>query len=260
MLEKRLKKTFRLVYAEGPIAGVHPGPDVTSVYKDYAPFRAWLRDNNTPGIWTSQNIADGIDASLALAMTADDTAGATGDWIGLLGFSQGAKVAASILYRQQRCGGSSFQFAVLLAGRGPLVWLMPELPMPLGLVDAATPSTHPAPAWLPLDSDEHILSLPSIHVHGLKDPGLERHRDLLRDYCNPLHATLLEWDGDHRIPIKSRDVDTVVQEIHKAAQVTKTRSLVVGLARMAMRQDIYVRPADKGFTAQVTSICTEEYM
>lgn len=221
VLEKHLGHTFRLVYAQGPVTGVEPGSDVTSVYKDYGPFRGWLRDNRTPGVWTSRDLAAGIDAALALAMTADDAAGATGDWVGLLGFSQGAKVAASILYRQQRCGGSGFRLAVLFAGRGPLVWLMPELPLPPGLVDAATPFTLPAPAWLPRGSDEHILWLPTIHVHGLKDPGLDRHRDLLREYCNPLQATLLEWEGDHRMPIKSRDVEIIVQQIHKAAQETR---------------------------------------
>ena len=232
VLEKHLGHTFRLVYAQGPLTEVEPGPDVMYVYKDYGPFRAWLRDNRMSGVWTSRDIAAGIDAALALAMTADDAAGATGDWVGLLGFSQGAKVAASILYRQQRCGGSSFRFAVLFAGRGPLVWLMPELPLPPGLVDAATPATLLAPAWLPQGSDEHILSLPTIHVHGLKDPGLDRHRDLLREYCSPLQAKLLEWEGDHRMPIKSRDVEIVVQQIHKAAQETETQALATGLDGM----------------------------
>jgi len=238
VLEKHLRHTFRLVYAEGPLTGVESGPDVTSVYKDYGPFRSWFRDNRTPGVWTSRDIAAGIDAALTLAMTADDAAGATGDWVGLLGFSQGAKAAASILYRQQRCGGSSFRFAVLFAGLGPLVWLIPELPLPPGLVDAATPFTLPAPAWLPLGSGEHILCLPTIHVHGLKDPGLDRHRDLLRDYCNPLQATLLEWEGDHRMPIKSRDVEIIAQQIHKAAHETETQSLVTGLGGMVFRKDL----------------------
>lgn len=219
VLEKRLGRSFRLVYAQAPFTSVQPGPDVTSVYKDYGPFRVWLRDHRMSGVWMSRDVAARIDAALALAMAADDAKGATGDWVGLLGFSQGAKVAASILYRQQRCGMTSFRFAVLFAGRGPLVRLMPDLPHPHGLVDAAMPFTHPPPpAWLTLGSDEHMLHLPTIHVHGLKDPGLDEHRDLLREYCDPRQATLLEWEGDHRMPIKSRDVETIIQHIHKAAQ------------------------------------------
>ncbi|KAL4893535.1 serine hydrolase FSH [Aspergillus ambiguus] len=218
VFEKRLGRSFRLVYAQAPFTTIEPGPDVTSVYKDYGPFRVWLRDHRMPGVWTSQGVATGIDAALAQAIATDDAKGATGDWVGLFGFSQGAKVAASILYRQQKCGLTSFRFAVLFAGRGPLVWLMPDLPKPHGLVDAEAPSTHPAPAWLNLGSSGDMLQLPTIHVHGLKDPVLDRHRELLREYCDPLHATLLEWEGDHRMPIKSGEVEPIVEQIHKTAR------------------------------------------
>ncbi|KAF7156254.1 hypothetical protein CNMCM5623_009647 [Aspergillus felis] len=237
VIEKRLGRSFRLVYAQAPFTSVEPGPDVTSVYKDYGPFRVWLRDHRMPGVWTSRDVAAGIDTALALAMAADDAKGATGDWVGLLGFSQGAKVAASILYRQQRCGVTSFRFAVLFAGRGPLVWLMPDLPQPQGLVDAATPFTHPAPPWLTLGSDEHMLRLPTIHVHGLKDPGLGHHQDLLREYCDPLQATLLEWEGGHRMPIKSRDVETIVHQIHRAAQETESPYLMTSLGGVMFRKE-----------------------
>ncbi|THX71646.1 hypothetical protein D6D04_09427 [Aureobasidium pullulans] len=217
VLEKRLSRSFRLVYAEAPFTSLQPGPDVTAVYKDYPPFKVWLRDHRMPGAWTPDYVADKIDAALALAMAADNAKGASGAWVGLLGFSQGAKIVASVMYRQQRCGMSGFSFAVLFAGRGPLVWLMPDCPVPLGLVDAATPFTYAAPTWLTLGSDEHVLRLPTIHVHGLNDPGLEDHRDMLREYCDPRTATLSEWDGDHRMPIRSRDVDAVVKEIFRAA-------------------------------------------
>lgn len=257
VLEKRLGRSFRLVYAQAPFTSLEPGPDVTSVYKDYGPFKVWLRDHRMSGVWTSRDVAASIDAALALAMAADDAKGATGDWVGLLGFSQGAKVAASILYRQQRCGMTSFRFAVLFAGRGPLVWLMPDLPQPHGLVDAATPFTHSAPAWLTLGSDEHMLRLPTIHVHGLKDPGLDWHRDLLREYCDPLQATLLEWEGDHRMPIKSRDVEMIVQQIHKAAQETETPFPMTSLGGVMLREDAYVRSVEKGFSMQNMSVYTQ---
>ncbi|PYI02381.1 hypothetical protein BO78DRAFT_410689 [Aspergillus sclerotiicarbonarius CBS 121057] len=220
VLEKRLSHSFRLVYAQAPFPSLEPGPDVASVYKDHGPFRVWLRDHRMPGVWTLRDVVAGIDGALALAMAADDAMGATGEWVGLLGFSQGAKVAGSVLYRQQRCGGTGFRFAVLIAGRGPLVWLMPDLPLPRGLVDAATPFTHPTPAWLTLGGDEHVLRLRTVHVHGLRDPGLESHRELLREYCDPGQAAVVEWEGEHRMPIRSRDVEMVVQQIRKAAGET----------------------------------------
>ncbi|KAF5965622.1 serine hydrolase FSH [Fusarium coicis] len=256
VIEKRLGRSFRLVYAEAPFTSTEPGPDVTSVYRDYGPFKVWLRDQRISGVWTSRDVAAEIDAALAVAMAADDAKGATGDWVGLLGFSQGARMAASILYRQQICGLTSFRFAVLFAGRGPLVWLMPDLPQPHGLVGADTSFTEPAPAFLALDSED-MLRLPTIHVHGLKDPGLGHHRNLLREYCDPIQATLLEWEGDHRMPIKSRDVETIVQQIHKLARETGTPSLMTGLGGVISRNDTYLRPVEKGFSMQRIRMHTE---
>ncbi|KAJ5675033.1 uncharacterized protein N7477_004967 [Penicillium maclennaniae] len=251
VLEKRLGCSFRLVYAQAPFTSVEPGPDVTSVYKDYGPFKVWLLDHRMSSVWKSREVAAEIDAALALAMAADDVQGATGEWVGLLGFSQGAKVAASILYRQQRCGMTRFRFAVLFAGRGPLVWLMPDLPQPHGLVDAATPFTHTPPAWLTRGSDEHMLRLPTIHVHGMRDPGLDQHRDLLREYCDPLQATLLEWEGDHRMPIKSRDVETIVQQIHKLARETDAPFPMTSLSgAMVRKRGIWKISREKLFDAK----------
>lgn len=248
VLEKRLAHSFRLVYAQAPFTSREPGPDVTSVHRDYGPFRVWFCDHNMSKALTSRDVVTAIDASLAHAMAADDAKGATGDWVGLLGFSQGAKVAASILYRQQRCGITHFRFAILFAGRGPLVWLMPDLPLPHGLVDAATPFTHPSSSSFTMGSDEHMLRLPTVHVHGLNDPGLEHHRDMLRKYCDPLQATLLEWAGDHRMPIKSRDVETVVQQIHRVAKETETPSV------MMAEGGFHGRSVENSFSLQTLSM------
>ncbi|KAJ5504482.1 hypothetical protein N7463_007356 [Penicillium fimorum] len=95
-------------------------------------------------------------------MQADDKVWATGQWVGLLGFSQGAKMAASILLRQRivnstlnrdmpdswraTAKGPEWRFAILLAGRSPL------LSLHLG-VDKVT-------------FDIDVLRVPTVHVHG----------------------------------------------------------------------------------------------
>lgn len=68
-------------------------------------------------------------------MREDDKQGATGEWVGFLGFSQGAKMCASLLFRQQKRieklgehrAASDLRLAVLMAGRGPIVSLDPDL-------------------------------------------------------------------------------------------------------------------------------------
>ena len=47
--------------------------------------RLWALQGLATGVWTSRDIPAVIDAAIAPAMTADDTARATGDWVGLLG-------------------------------------------------------------------------------------------------------------------------------------------------------------------------------
>lgn len=105
-----------------------------------------------------------------------------------------------------------------MAGRGPLTWFGTEDTKPQGLGDPTTPSTITSMPPVPLGSREHILEVPTIHVHGLEDPGIELHRALLRQYCDANTTTLIEWDGDHRLPIKTKDVSPVVEEILRHAR------------------------------------------
>jgi hypothetical protein len=151
-----------------------------------------------------------------------------GPWVGLMGFSQGAKVSAALLYDQQLqaaagtdTGLPAWKFAVLLAGRAPLVSLSDASKGCKALVDAAEisegfSSVEPE-AWEGFEK----LKLPTIHVHGLLDPGLHLHRRLLEQYCEGDDARrLIEWEGEHRVPIKSKDVEKIVEEIYAVARQT----------------------------------------
>jgi dienelactone hydrolase len=163
-------------------------------------------------------------------MDEDDRLGGTGEWVGLMGFSQGAKVSASLLYEQQvqtaaAASGSNlpkpnWRFAVLLAGRAPLVSLSPASAGCKALVDAAAISEGfqdvEPDAW---DGYEK-LNLPTIHVHGTKDPGIHLHRRLLNQYCDAESTRVIEWEGEHRVPIKSKDVGKIVDAIFEVAKKT----------------------------------------
>ncbi|KAI1371952.1 serine hydrolase FSH [Hypoxylon crocopeplum] len=227
VLSRTLEPYFRLVYAEGPFDST-AGPDVLSVYAEHGPFKRWLRwlpDQSE--VDDDSAIAD-IDAALKDAMDADDRSGATGPWVALLGFSQGAKMSASLLFRQQvrtaKLGraraGSDWKFAVLMAGRAPIVNLDPSVfkssmlshPSQIGLLGG--------PDLMEMMSGNHILKLPTIHVHGLSDPGLTLHRELFEEYCDPDTVRLVEWSGAHRVPLKGSDVQPLVDQILDVAKET----------------------------------------
>lgn len=217
---------FRLVFADGPFL-CDAGPGILPVYADYGPFRRWLRWLPEHAECDAETAIDEIWYQLRLAMEGDDLLGADGEWVGLLGFSQGAKICASLLFDQQvreekeRNSGkeeTSWKFAVLLAGRAPLVSLSEYTAGIKGLQNAA--SISEGYDMLDYPDGSHRLKLPTVHVHGLYDPGLHLHKRLLEQYCEPDSATVVEWEGDHRVPIKSGDVKKVVDAILDVAQET----------------------------------------
>lgn len=221
---------FRLVFVDGPFESeMHP--DVKQVYSSMGPaykWSSWLPHHDRPGDGNSDIVIDEIECSLKTAMKAD-TEG-TGEWIGLLGFSQGAKLTASILLENQlrrRRGGEDvegfagrhWRFGIILAGRA----------LPYALSDKTlndryydSPADLPSGDAVTADFPDRLLT-PTLHVHGLRDVGLEMHRQLLRDYCAVGSTVVIEWDEGHRVPIKSVDVQTVTKGILTVAKAAGVR-------------------------------------
>ncbi|KAK3367572.1 monooxygenase [Podospora didyma] len=132
VLSSYLRGSFRLVFADAPLP-FNPGPDVVSVYQTWGPFRGWIPPAWIDGVpekdmHKTHSAMAFVEDVLEAAMDADDCqTGATGPWVGIMGFSQGAKIAASLLLRQQQQMHAgilprfAFRFGILMAGRGPLL-------------------------------------------------------------------------------------------------------------------------------------------
>lgn len=123
VLETTLKPHFRFCYAQAPFLS-QAGPDVHKVYNEFGPFRAWLRWS-PDSIGDEECVTEEILSAIDLAVQEDNAAGATGEFVAVLGFSQGAKIAASILKAVQTCRRMlepqwqifrSLAFGVLMAG------------------------------------------------------------------------------------------------------------------------------------------------
>jgi predicted esterase len=235
VLSRYLEPYFRLVYAEGPYPSA-PGPDVVSVYAADGPFKRWLRWLPSHAALEDEAAVRDVDAALKEAMDADDAAGADGPWVALLGFSQGAKLAVSLLFRQQQRalrregkGGQAagedgiydgWKFAVALAGRAPIVNLEPGVFKSSLLSEPSEIGLSANPDLRDLSSGNHVLRLPSIHVHGMTDPGLHLHQELYEQYTDPACTKLVQWEGGHRIVLKGTDVQPVVDAIIQTAKET----------------------------------------
>ncbi|KAM7215434.1 citrinin biosynthesis oxidoreductase CtnB [Rhypophila decipiens] len=222
---------FRLVFADGPFE-CHPHPDIVPVYGEHGPFYRWLRwmDRHEPV--PAHEACKSVLEGLQKFMDADE---GTGEWVGVLGFSQGAKIAGSLLWSQEwfkekdnTRGGKAveFKFGVVMAGSAPTVMLDPRppkdqsVPRYVETADKTSLSFSDWPSLAEVDGGEHVITLPTLHVHGLADPGLERHRKLLELYCKRGTTKLVEWGGDHRLPIKTADVEPVTGKIMEMAWET----------------------------------------
>ena len=221
---KSLASDFRLVFVDGPwFCEMHD--DLKSVYSHMGPCYRWgnWEANHSPIDETS---AIGVIESVL--MNAMDKDEGDGEWVGLLGFSQGAGLAFSILLENQlrlqkdlratAYTGVYWRFGVIMAGRAP--------PFSLNPITQKDPHykslTQPSPTRsMTLVSDPFLTRLrtPTLHVHGLVDPGLELHRDLQEWFASPAHTWLVEWDGGHRIPFKSADVNKITEAIIEVANV-----------------------------------------
>ncbi|KAI6360057.1 hypothetical protein MCOR25_006864 [Pyricularia grisea] len=218
----RLSSRFRFVFADGPfICPAHPA--IGAVYGNHGPFRRWLRWLPEHPEIDGETASEEIQYQLRTAMEDDNYRGGRGEWVGLLGFSQGAKIAASLLLAQQTLEAAgqtqdcNWKFGVIMAGRAPLVALDERMGYIKGVQDASGIGAE-FTDWAGSDDKGHILRIPTIHIHGLKDPGLHLHRKLLDKYCIPEITTLVEWEGDHRLPFKGPDVLAVVDQISIVAR------------------------------------------
>ncbi|KAM0444477.1 hypothetical protein ACHAPV_009967 [Trichoderma viride] len=219
-----LKDTFRFVFADAP-AEAPADEAVVAVFGEFAPFYRWLR-------WKPEH--QEMDAGAAstaivkqLKKAVDEDRG-TGEWVGLLAFSQGGIIAANLLWSQEHLDeaqrplpGINFRFAVLIATPGPVVFLdeSGKLPNPRHM-PYANERMDLFPDWPEegATEGEHLIKAPILHVHGLQDGNLVNHRRLFKLYSKKGTAKLIEWDGGHRLPIKTNDVERLVSGIRAVAE------------------------------------------
>jgi predicted esterase len=112
--------------------------------------------------------------------------------VGLLGFSQGAAVAAALSAVAQRGSLPSLGFVVLIGGFPPR-----------------------ATELLPLL--EEPLTVPSLHIWGEADP-LAKHAALLLTKFSTLTRQVVTWPGPHSIPTRGEAADALVEFVRSHAR------------------------------------------
>ena len=190
-----LRPHFHLVYVNAPFP-CPAGLGVLPIFESAGPYYRW-----TP--YKEGDDVGRVRTAIRKAMIEE---GDGMPFVGVLGFSQGAMLAAGILMEQQRSGAGlagedvTFQFGV---------FIVPGFP-PIG-VDSRYTALGDKYEYGKGGEDSRYwgkIKIPSVHMHGLRDKVLENSRALARCFPDPgednkegIPKTILEFDVEHHLPL-----------------------------------------------------------
>lgn len=196
-VQRCLREHFTFVFVDAPLE-CPAGPGILPTFEGCHPFFTWITPNVVP-----ERALEATEIKLKQVML--EQRSKTGQpFVGVMGFSQGARVATRLLQQQQQRRSHSgwnstqdteLQFAILMNGSyGPGV------------------------------EDQPALSVTSVHVLGKQDPYYQNGRKLLSNCYEEKDSTLLEFDVDHRLPLTLEDTEYLSSQILRAHFVSQSLS------------------------------------
>ncbi|KAL4892816.1 serine hydrolase FSH [Aspergillus ambiguus] len=210
-LAQRLQSQFELVFFEGPFTR-SAGPGVLPFFADQGPYKSWFTHDEygnelEDGSGYGAPSQDGVERAWKMMKAA----GPGGEWVGAIGFSQGSRVVGGLLLDQQRrermgrlgTTDMKLRFGVCCMGAGA--------PMQSGIAQELEPNTKS------LDR----VSIPTLHVHGLKDMYLPLGRHQYENYYDRARTTLYEVNYHHAMPWYKHEVDKLADLIQKIDMETR---------------------------------------
>jgi predicted esterase len=147
-----------------------------------APYLCWWNATDDGRLYR------GYEQSLALLKSAVSD----GEPFGVLGFSQGAVLAATLAALAQRGEFARPAFVALVAGRVPRAEAL-------------------APFF------EGVLSVPSLHVWGERDVMAKEWAPQLADKFDPETREVVRWNGPHVLPTFGPAADALVTFVRNRA-------------------------------------------
>ena len=192
-LQRALAKHIRFVFVDGPFE-CPAGPGVLPFFEGMGPYRRWINE-------------DGCDEDKVRPLLKKKMADDGGNFVGVLGFSQGARLALGLLHEKQENRAEAFNqfgFGVFICGTYP----------PLGLSSSLFPITPTAQFESQYWDKKHdsILNIPTVHVMGSRDPFLHKSR-LLSQCSDPASTTIMEFAMGHAFPAAPADTQRVANKV-----------------------------------------------
>lgn len=187
-LRGHLKDHFRFVFVNAPFSSP-PGPGVLPFFDSDDDFFAWIprrRRSRKPIARRIDLGKEEKEANEGLERALLEIGEYDAPFVGVMGFSQGAGMAASLLLRAQQARNrgeesywSTLQFGILFNGTADcLEW-----------------QAHRSSQQL----KEDLIRIPTVQVHGLVDPWLNNGRMMLDRFFDRDSVRLIEFNGGHHL-------------------------------------------------------------
>ncbi|KAH9222938.1 serine hydrolase-domain-containing protein [Leptodontidium sp. 2 PMI_412] len=195
-LQRALSASFEFVFIDAPFESP-PGPGVMPVFEGCGPFYRWTKLGG-------DDMPDETKKLIADVLARRDK-----NFVGIIGFSQGAKLAAGVCLEQQIRASKTadvkrlglLKFAVFLNGTSP-----------------------PLTSMLTAEEKGELIRIPSVHVVGLQDPWREESAALFEDSFDKKNSKKIEFDLGHRLPTAEKDTALIVNEISRMYRETAGRT------------------------------------
>ncbi|KAG5935614.1 hypothetical protein E4U53_000402 [Claviceps sorghi] len=204
-LRTALSADYDFVFATAPHDAL-PGPGILPWFQDAGPFYYWFKEEDATAEQKIEQVNDSLRSRIEEWNRTKTNPNAR--IVGILEFSEGALVATLLLWQQQM-------------SRVP--WL-PQVHVAVLMCSYLHPD---AGKYMSIHADvspgavgKGLISVPTLHVHGTRDPYLAGARRLLSDHFSTDHAQVVEFDGAHHTPTKRTDIDSVAKYIRLRGRVT----------------------------------------
>ncbi|CCF43998.1 oxidoreductase [Colletotrichum higginsianum] len=224
-LRMALRHEFEFVYATAPFES-EPGPGVLPLFRGMGPYRSWfLKDDGDKN--TRVNRANDEEMPSAETSSVGGRLLAVNkpvqkvveDWqknnpqipiVGVIAFSEGALVAALLIWQQQM---------------GRLPWF-PKMDVAMFICCYYTEeATDYIKTESPGDQKSILIDVPSVHLQGLQDFALQGSRKLAATHFSPQNADILEFQGGHHIPSRKSDIDEAARRFLNLYKNRKPKAL-----------------------------------
>ena len=239
-LERLLRYRFRFVYPNATVPS-KPGHAILPVFESVGPFVRWVEDawpkDGNLGEWQGtpfEQVAE-VDRVIAGAVKEavgsggggdDEGDGGLGRVVGILGFSQGARLTAGLVcreYDRRRSTSSTttsttttttspsplafpnLKFSVLIGAPYPPISLTPHPP---------TPPTPTSASSSPSDPYDGLRQIPTLHAWGHDDHVGDGCAKFAR-VCDSKNCIVYKFNGEHHLPLTDAESEQLVEDLEE---------------------------------------------